>query len=179
MKNNGPQSNSYIKRKSIKEPMNDENLGNYPKNEKSVNVNFEENEIKYPAIKANLKNLIYDNYNKSNSCNKIETRSNNIITIDGQNSIGNQDISNSRSSRRLPIKYNKVMNNNYRISRKLLQLSKKNHNSAGAENLEINNSKLPSILSLYNKDKVHVVDPLVYDRFNNQYFNKRLKTLDV
>ena len=71
------------------------------------------------------------------------------------------------------------MNNNCRISRKLFQLSKRNHDSAGAENLEINNGKLPSILSIYNKDKVHVVDPLVYDRFNNQYFNKRLKTLDV
>ena len=71
------------------------------------------------------------------------------------------------------------MKNNYRVSRKLLQLSKQNHNSAGADNLEINIGKLPSILSLYNSDKVHVFDPLVYDRFNNQYFNKRLKTLDV
>ena len=159
--------------------MNEEKLDNYSKNDKSINVNIEENEIKYPAIKQNLKNLIYDNYNKSNSRNVIESRSNNIITIDGQNSIGNQDISNSRSSRILPKKYNKVMKNNYRVSRKLLQLSKQNHNSAGADNLEINIGKLPSILSIYNKDKVHVVDPLVYDRFNNQYFNKRLKTLDV
>jgi len=179
MKNNEPQSHSYIKRISIKDPVNEEKLENYPKNEKSVNANFEENEVKYPAIKPNLKNLIYDNYNKSDSRNVIGIRSNNIITIDGQNSIGNQDLSNSRSSRRLPKKYNKVINDNYRISRKLLQLSKHNHNSGGVDNLEINNGKLPSILSLYNKDKVHVVDPLVYDRFNNQYFNKRLKTLDV
>ena len=179
MKNNGAQSHSYIKKISIKSPINEEKIENYPKNDKSVNVNIEENEIEYPAIKPNLKNLIYDNYKKSDSRNVIENRSNNIITIDGQNSIGNQDLSNIRSSRRLPKNYNKVLNNNYRISRKLLQLSKQNHDSAGADNLEINNGKLPSILSLYNKDKVHVVDPLVYDRFNNQYFNKRLKTLDV
>ena len=179
MKNNGPLSHSYIKKISIKESMNDGNLGNNPKNEKSVNIRFKENEIKYHAVKPNLKNLIYDNYYKINLRNEIEARSNNIITIDGQNSIGNQDISNSRSSRKFPKKYNKVMNNNCRISRKLFQLSKRNHDSAGAENLEINNGKLPSILSIYNKDKVHVVDPLVYDRFNNQYFNKRLKTLDV
>ena len=179
MKNNEPLIHSYIKRIPIKDPMNDENLDNFPKNEKSVNVNFEENEIKYPAIKPNLKNLIYDNYKKGDSRNVRENINNNIITIDGQNSVGNQDLFNSRSSRRLPKRYNKVMNNNYRISRKLLQLSKQNHDSSGAENLERNNGKLPSIPSLYNKDKVHVVDPLVYDRFNNQYFNKRLKTLDV
>ena len=179
MKNSGLQSQSYNKRMSAKYPINEEKIDNYSKNDKSINVNIEENEIKYPAIKPNLKNLIYDNYNKSNSRNVIENRSNNIITIDGQNSIGNQDINNSRSSRILPKKYNKVMKNNYRVSRKLLQLSKQNHNSVGADNLEINIGKLPSILSLYNSDKVHVFDPLVYDRFNNQYFNKRLKTLDV
>ena len=179
MKNNKPQRNSYIRKISIKS-LNEEIADNFSKNDKSVNVNFEENKIRYPAIKSNLKNLIYENYKKNDSFNVIDSRNNNnILTIDDPNSMENLDILNNRANRRIPKKYNKVMNNNYRISRKLLKLSKSNNASIGVENLEINNGKLPSILSLYNRDKVHVVDPLVYDRFNNQYFNKRLKTLDV
>ena len=45
-----------------------------------------------------------------------------------------------------------------------------------------NSNKAMNIISDSNKNKVHLVDPLLYDKFNERYFinsNKRFKTLEI
>ena len=127
--------------------------------------------IVYPKIKSNLYNLIYNN-NDSNQ--KLKAR-NNIITLDGINSLGNQDLSKSKSKRKKYKRFDKIMSNNKRKSKNLLQINKFNSKSIGVinninEKFETNNN-LPNIISVYRKEKVHFVDPLVLEKFNNHYLN--------
>ena len=114
----------------------------------------------------------------------IESR--NIVTLDGQNSLGTQGEQNSlanKSIRRIFKRYNKIMNNNRKNKNKNLlkmnNINKMNYNDLIISNEKnVNFNKLPNIISVYNKDKVHFFDPLVLDKFNNHYINKKLKTLD-
>ena len=167
---------NFIKRMETEDNLKflDNKSKNYIKNEKGVI---------YPFIKPNIRNLLYDNYNKNNTNNLFENKTKNIITIDAVNSLENQDDSKNKSSRKIYKNYNNVINNNYRISRKLLQLNKLNNKSIGIqinlkEKAEVPNNKLPNIVSFYDKDKVHFFDPLVLDKFNDNYYNKKLKTLE-
>ena len=177
---------SDIKKNSIRYFETDVNRQGLRPNNKSTNtMNYINNDknIKYPFIRPNLKNLLYDNYKNYPN---IMLENKNIITLDGPNTIINRDNYKSISNKKKFKKYNKIMANNYRISRKLFDLNKANKisdKSTGVqfninEKADINNNKLPNILSVYNRDKVHFVDPLVLDKFNDQYFNKKLKTLD-
>ena len=145
---------------------------------RSLQANHINKNIKYPIIQSHIRKSI----NQQNHI--FESR--NIITLDGLNSLGSleeQNSSGNKSSRRIHKRYNKIIRSNRR-SKNLLQINNANKiinnndlTDFNEKNAKMNN-KLPNILSIYNKDKVHFFDPLVLDKFNNHYFNKKLKTLD-
>ena len=66
------------------------------------------------------------------------------------------------------------MNNNYKKSKILLKLNKINNNLIENEadlkekSKSINN-RLPKIISIYDTDKVHFFDPLIFDKINVNY----------
>ena len=160
-----------IKIKKLNNLPNEEKLEIIPNKKLQINTILKNKEIKYPLIKSNIRNLIY-NVNESR---------NNIITLEGFNSLGNQDLSTSKSKRKKDKKDDKIINNNYRKSKKNSQINK--NNSTSVKNnfkikAEIFNNNLPSIMPYYNKEKVHFVDPLVLDKFNEHYINNKLKTLE-
>ena len=162
-----------IKIKKLNNLPNEEKLEIIPNKKLQINTILKNKEIKYPLIKSNIRNLIY-NVNESR---------NNIITLEGFNSLGNQDLSTSKSKRKKDKKDNKIINNNYRKSKKNSQINKNKNNSTSVKNnfkikAEIFNNNLPSIMPYYNKEKVHFVDPLVLDKFNEHYINNKLKTLE-
>ena len=162
-----------IKIKKLNNLPNEEKLEIIPNKKFQINTILKNKEIKYPLIKSNIRNLIY-NVNESR---------NNIITLEGFNSLGNQDLSISKSKRKKDKKNNKIINNNYRKSKKNSQINKNRNNSTSVKNnfkikAEIFNNNLPSIMPYYNKEKVHFVDPLVLDKFNEHYINNKLKTLE-
>ena len=162
-----------IKIKKLNNLPNEEKLEIIPNKKLQINTILKNKEIKYPLIKSNIRNLIY-NVNESR---------NNIITLEGFNSLGNQDLSISKSKRKKDKKNNKIINNNYRKSKKNSQINKNKNNSTSVKNnfkikAEIFNNNLPSIMPYYNKEKVHFVDPLVLDKFNEHYINNKLKTLE-
>ena len=148
---------------------------------KSLQTNHINKNIKYPKIQSHISKAIND---KIESNHIFESR--NIITLDGLNSLGSlgeQNSSCNKSSRRIHKRYNKIFRS-HRKSKNLLQINNVNkiiNNNDLTDSNEKNvkkNNKSPNILSVYNKDKVHFFDPLVLDKFNNHYFNKKLKTLD-
>ena len=162
-----------IKIKKLNNLPNEEKLEIIPNKKLQINTILKNKDIKYPLIKSNIRNLIY-NVNESR---------NNIITLEGFNSLGNQDLSISKSKRKKDKKNNKIINNNYRKSKKNSQINKNRNNSTSVKNnfkikAEIFNNNLPSIMPYYNKEKVHFVDPLVLDKFNEHYINNKLKTLE-
>ena len=162
-----------IKIKKLNNLPNEEKLEIIPNKKLQINTILKNKDIKYPLIKSNIRNLIY-NVNESR---------NNIITLEGFNSLGSQDLSTSKSKRKKDKKDNKIINNNYRKSKKNSQINKNKNNSTSVKNnfkikAEIFNNNLPSIMPYYNKEKVHFVDPLVLDKFNEHYINNKLKTLE-
>ena len=177
-KNKSIRSLSSIKKNSISNLTTNENLNNLPNtNDKSVNVNKyglldkidkNKDKVKYPMIKSKLRNLLYD------ICNENESK--NVITINSPHSLRDKEMPNSRSNIIINKKPNKSLNYNYRMSKKLFELKK--GDSIRVEKKEIKYNKLPSIISVYSKKDVHFVDPLVLDKFNENYFNKKFKTLD-
>ena len=176
LKNNKSLRNlSYIKNNSKNNLTIKENLNNLPNtNDKTVNINIldkidkNKDKTKYPVIKSKLRNLLYD------ICNHNESK--NVITINSPHSFRNKELLNSRSNIIKSQKPNKSLNYNYRMSKKLFELKK--GDSFRIEKKEIKNNKLPSIISVYSKKDVHFVDPLAFDKFNENYFNKNFKTLD-
>ena len=160
-----------IKIKKLNNLPNEEKLEIIPNKKFQINTILKNKEIKYPLIKSNIRNLIY-NVNESR---------NNIITLEGFNSLGNQDLYTIKSKIKKDKKDDKIINNNYRKSKKNSQINK--NNSTSVKNnfkikAEIFNNNLPSIMPYYNKEKVHFVDPLVLDKFNEHYINNKLKTLE-
>ena len=144
--------------------------------------NENEKDIKYPIIKSNIRRIINENFPKDNSSNYV-FESRNIVTLDGLNSLGDQVLFGSKSHRKIFKRYNKVINNNNYKKTKNLKMINKLNNSIGIKGIANDkiiklDNKLPNILSIYNRDKVHLLDPLVFDKFNDQYFNKRLKTIE-
>ena len=174
-KNRSIRSLSYIKKNSISNLTTKEILNILPNTiDKSVNVNLldkkdkNKSNVKYPLIKSKLRNLLY------NICNDNESK--NVISIKNPHSLRNKKVSNCRTNIIINKKPNKSLNYNYRMSKKLFELKK--INSIRVEKQEMKYNKLPSILSVYSKKDVHFVDPLVLDKFNENYFNKNFKTLD-
>ena len=166
-----------IKIKKLNNLSNEEKLEIIPNKKLQINTILKSKDIKYPLIKSNIRNLIY---NKNISNNVHESR-NNIITLEGFISLGSQDLSTSKSKRKKEKKDDKIINNNYRKSKKNSQINK--NNSTSVKNNfklkgEIFNNNLPSIMPYYNKEKVHFVDPLVLDKFNEHYINNTLKTFE-
>ena len=131
-------------------------------------IDKNKDKITYPVIKSKLRNLLYDvcSYNESK----------NVITINSPHSFRHKEVLNSRSNIIKSKKPNKSLNYNFRMPKKLLELKK--GDSFGVEKKEIKYNKLPSIISVYSKKDVHFVDPLVLDKFNENYFNKKFKTLE-
>jgi hypothetical protein len=173
--NKSIRSLSYIKKNSISNLTTKENLNYLPKtNNKSINANIldkidkNKDKVKYPVIKSKLRNLLFD------ICDNNESK--NVITINSPHSLRNKDLPNSRSNIIKAKKPNKSLNYNYRMSKKLFELKK--GDSIRVEKKEIKYNKLPSILSVYSKKDVHFVDPLVLDKFNENFFNKKFKTLE-
>ena len=166
-----------IKIKKLNNLSNEEKLEIIPNKKLQINTILKSNDIKYPLIKSNIRNLIY---NKNISNNVHESR-NNIITLEGFISLGSQDLSTSKSKRKKEKKNDKTINSNYMKSKKNSQINK--NNSTSVKNnfklkAEIFNNNLPSIMPYYNKEKVHFVDPLVLDKFNEHYINNKLKTFE-
>ena len=108
-----------IKIKKLNNLPNEEKLEIIPNKKLQINTILKNKEIKYPLIKSNIRNLIY-NVNESR---------NNIITLEGFNSLGSQDLSTSKSKRKKDKKDNKIINNNYRKSKKNSQINKNKNNS--------------------------------------------------
>ena len=149
---------------------------------KSLQINRNEKIIKLPIIEPNLRNKLKEKANKDEFNNLIGSRK--IITLEGINTLGERSLVNSKSSRKKFKRYNKIIKNNNIKSQNLKLLNKININSnpfcKDNQNLKIItiNNKLPNIISIYNKEKVHFFDPLVFDKFNDHYNNNRLNTLD-
>jgi hypothetical protein len=63
----------------------------------------------------------------------------------------------------------------------MILLNRYNSNSIKSifnKNDEIFTTNLPSIKSYNDKGKVHYFDLLILDKFNREYFNQKLKTLE-
>ena len=175
LKNKSIRSLSDIKKNSISNLTTKENLNNLPNtNDKPINANIlykidkNKDKVTYPVIKSKLRNLLYD------VCSHNESK--NVITINSPHSLRHKEVLNSRSNIIKSKKPNKSLNYNFRMPKKLLELKK--GDSFGVEKKEIKYNKLPSIISVYSKKDVHFVDPLVLDKFNENYFNKKFKTLE-
>ena len=175
LKNKSIRSLSDIKKNSISNLTTKENLNNLPNtNDKPINANIlykidkNKDKVTYPVIKSKLRNLLYD------VCSHNESK--NVITINSPHSFRHKEVLNSRSNIIKSKKPNKSLNYNFRMPKKLLELKK--GDSFGVEKKEIKYNKLPSIISVYSKKDVHFVDPLVLDKFNENYFNKKFKTLE-
>ena len=142
---------------------------------KGINTSENNKGIKYPLIKSNLKIIL--NKNKKGVEQNPFFESRNIVTLNGLNSLGEQSLSNSKSSKKIFKRYNKIMNNNYKKSKILLKLNKINNNLIENEadlkekSKSINN-RLPKIISIYDTDKVHFFDPLIFDKINVNYLLK-------
>ena len=141
---------------------------------KPNNIN---NVINYPLIKPNIRQIIYDS--NKNKLNHIYENRNNVITLDGLSSLGED---NNKSNRKFK-RYNKLLNDN---NKKLLKLKNiNNNNNNNINSIKVNRNLIHSIDKLngnlpniYNKEKVHHIDPLVLDKFNAHYYNRKLKTLE-
>ena len=163
---------------SIKEEENQKIMNDINKDDKTMQT--EEKKIKVKKFgKNNSKDLFVINsrFNNKKLRNmsvgtEIENEKNilpkkNIITFDGYDSLGNQYF--EENSKEVPKKYNKQLNMNKFLK---FKNSFKRANSNKAVNVIMNS----------NKNKVHLVDPLLYDKFNERYFvnnHKRFKTLEI
>ena len=163
---------------SIKEEENQKIMNDINKEDKTLQT--EEKRIKVKKFgKNNSKDLFVINsrFNNKKLRNmsvgtEIESEKNilpnkNIITLDGYDSLGNQYL--EENSKEIPKKYNKQLNMNKFLK---FKNSFKRANSNKAVNVIMNSDK----------NKVHYVDPLLYDKFNEKYFvnnHKRFKTLET
>lgn len=163
---------------SIKEEENQKIMNDINKDDKTMQT--EEKKIKVKKFgKNNSKDLFVINsrFNNKKLRNmsvgtEIENEKNilprkNIITFDGYDSLGNQYF--EENSKEVPKKYNKQLNMNKFLK---FKNSFKRANSNKALNVIMNS----------NKNKVYLVDPLLYDKFNERYFvnnHKRFKTLEI
>lgn len=159
---------------SIKEEENQKI--NNSNNKEDKNMQTEENIKKVKKFeKNNSKDLFLINsrfnakHNKNESENEKDFLPNKkIFTIDGHNSLGSQNMIDENLILK-PKKYNKQLNMN-----KFLKFR---------SNIIRNNSiKAMNIITDSNKNKIHLVDPLLYDKFNERNYinsNKRFKTLEI
>ena len=161
---------------SIKEEEN-QKINNSNKEDKTIQTE-EQKKIKVRKYEKNSnKDLFLINSkfkeNYLNNRNKLENKKDcfsnkNIGTSDGNGSLGNLDMI-DESPIQIPKKYNKQLNMNIFLRFK--------------NNIIRNNSKKAmNVIFDTNKNKIHLVDPLLYDKFNERYFvnnNKRFKTLEV
>ena len=158
----------------IKEIINDSKVEDkqvLSNNRLKTDGNINNNSIVYPIIKSSFHNLVS---NHKKDLNDIIKQKNNVITLDGLNSLGDYDLSKNKKPRRKIVRtLDKMIDVNHR--------NKINYKSIG---IKINNnnkktkkiySNFPNILSVYNKDDVNFVDPLVLDKFNDRYINSYKK----
>jgi hypothetical protein len=166
-----------LSKEKEKEKRKKENKSNY--NKSKINTISNSKEIKYPLIRPKIFRSIYNN---NDSSNNIQKSRNNIYILNSLNSM--EDLSKSRSSRKSYIKTNKSSNNAYNTYKKpnnMILLNRYNSNSIKSifnKNDEIFTTNLPSIKSYNDKGKVHYFDLLILDKFNREYFNQKLKTLE-
>jgi hypothetical protein len=154
----------------IKETINDSlvedkqfSLNNKLQTDKNIN----NNSIVYPIIKSSFNNLVK---NQKKYLNDIIKPRNNIITLDGLNSLGDYDL----TKRKKNIKNKRSLDKMIDINHK----QKINYKSIGIKNnkkIERMYRNFPNIISVYNKDDVSFVDPLVFDKFNNHYLHSYKK----
>ena len=160
---------------SIKEEDNQKMNNSNNREDKDMQTE-EQKKIKVRKFeKNNSKDLFLINSRLKAKNNKYELENEkdfisnkNIISLDGRISLGIQNTMDENPIQK-PKKYNKQLNMN-----KFLKFK---------SNIIRNNSnKAMNIISDSNKNKVHLVDPLLYDKFNERYFinsNKRFKTLEI
>jgi len=175
--------------KDIREEENEDNKINEINNDRDdrEDKDMQTEEIKnvkiYKKQSDNKKDLfLIDSRLKENSRNKmneIEKENffipkKNIISLDGYYSLGNKYMLDDNPTQ-INKKYNKQLNMN-----KLRKNGKLNSSDGKKPLKKINSNKLINVLSCSNKDKVHLVDPLMFDKFNERYLdiNKRFKTLE-
>ena len=174
--------------KDIRKEENEENKINEIINDRDdrEDKDMQTEEIKNVKIQKqddNKKDLfLIDSRMKDNSRNKMNEiekenyffQKKNIISLDGYYSLGNKYMLDDNPIQ-INKKYNKQLNTNKpRKNGKL-------YSSDGKKSLKnIDNNKLMNVLSCSNKDKVHLVDPLMFDKFHERFLdiNKRFKTVE-
>ena len=123
-------------------------------------------------------------YKYKTSSNLIEDENDylskkNIVTLDGRSSLSKLHMLEESPNQVNKKKYNKQLNMNKFRKNGILDTSNDNKN----KNLKkINSNKDMHCLSDSNKYRIHLIDPLLYDKFNERYFvnnKKRFKALEM
>ena len=123
-------------------------------------------------------------YKYKTSSNLIEDENDylskkNIVTLDGRSSLSKLHMLEESPNQVNKKKYNKQLNMNKFRKNGILDSSNDNKN----KNLKkINSNKDMHCLSDSNKYRIHLIDPLLYDKFNERYFvnnKKRFKALEM
>jgi hypothetical protein len=174
------EEDSMKEENSIKDESNDVKEESNVKEDKDIQTEeFENNKV----LKSNKSNknkdlfLIHSRFNNKyqNKHNEIEkdfVKNTNIINLDGNNSLGiNYMIEES------PININKKYNKQLNIN-KFRKIGKLNYSEDKkyAKDKMIKkgySNKAIDIIYHSSKGKVHLVDPLLFDKFNVRYFNNK------
>ena len=127
--------------------------------------------------------LIHSRFNNNKNKNRRNDVENdlipntNVITLDGYNSLGNESRKEGKNINTNK-KYNKQLNmNKFRKFWKLNSSEeKKYYQEKGLK--KVNSNK--AINGIYNlkRDKVHLIDPLLFDKFKVRFNNKKFNTIE-
>ena len=154
-------------------------------NNKLIEVNNEREDKNMQTEEFELKKIVKKEENKKKDLFIIHSRFNidkrnefendlvkntNIVNIDGYHSLGTENIF-DESPININKKYNKQLNMNKLRKKNKPNLSERKNNKSEKETKKANsNIALDKIYKSY-KGKVHLVDPLLFDKFNAGYFN--------
>ena len=181
---------SYLTNNNIDEINKEFNINDFNNNKEDKNLQTDEETIKrsFGVNRANIDNieikkkdslLITSNDVKNNEIENDLIHSRNLVNLDGQQLPEDKYILENISSNK---KYNKQLNmNKFRKFGKLSEINNKYNNKKKILNKLIKRGKSNKALNIgyeMNKDNIHLVDPLLFDKFNEQYINRRFKTLE-
>ena len=184
-------NNNYIY-KNNKEFNNDVLDVNQDKEDKDMQT--EEVKNAFSAKRKNLVNIKIKNKNSllitsNNSVNFKKKylandliNSRNIVNLDGQISLGDKYMIENIPSYK---KYNKQLNMNKlvkfgKLSEMIININlKEDKNNVRNKIIKRGNSN--QVINFHyhlKKDGIHILDPLLFDKFNERYINKRFKTIE-
>lgn len=117
--------------------------------------------------------------NKRNVIENDLVKNANIVTLDGYNSLCIENMFEENPTNSIK-KYNKQLNmNKFRKNGKLKSIDRKN-GIKGKSVKKLNSNKSLNPILNSNRGKVNLVDPLLFDKFNEGYYNnnQRFKTIE-